>query len=230
MLPLDLSRVPAAERRALSQRVPAAAHLRAALPRDGGGRARGRSPDRHGAAAAGLGARVRGAAAGLSRSAAPASSRTWSSSPTAATTSSCAGSSASGSSRRITSAATAVPSIEPLTERPLTSDDRARVRRQRAQARNAARAAPTRADERRPEDPSAMGDEDLVNALAQYLDLEPLEKQALLEHARPPDARRVARRAARDEDHHGAHARAFERGALSARLRTQLCPRPGSET
>jgi Lon protease-like protein len=27
-----------------------------------------------------------------------------------------------------------------------------------------------------------MGDEDLVNALAQYLDLEPLEKQALLEH------------------------------------------------
>ena len=27
-----------------------------------------------------------------------------------------------------------------------------------------------------------MGDEDLVNTLAQYLDLEPLEKQALLEH------------------------------------------------
>ena len=27
-----------------------------------------------------------------------------------------------------------------------------------------------------------MSDEDLVNALAQYLDLEPLEKQALLEH------------------------------------------------
>jgi Lon protease-like protein len=31
--------------------------------------------------------------------------------------------------------------------------------------------------------PSAMTDEDLVNALAQYLDLEPLEKQALLEQA-----------------------------------------------
>ena len=28
---------------------------------------------------------------------------------------------------------------------------------------------------------SAMSDEDLINALAQYLDLEPLEKQALLE-------------------------------------------------
>jgi Lon protease-like protein len=29
--------------------------------------------------------------------------------------------------------------------------------------------------------PAAMSDEDLINALAQYLDLEPLEKQALLE-------------------------------------------------
>jgi hypothetical protein len=29
--------------------------------------------------------------------------------------------------------------------------------------------------------PSAMADEELVNALAQYLDLEPIEKQALLE-------------------------------------------------
>ena len=29
--------------------------------------------------------------------------------------------------------------------------------------------------------PPSMADEDLVNALAQYLDLEPLEKQALLE-------------------------------------------------
>jgi len=29
--------------------------------------------------------------------------------------------------------------------------------------------------------PSAMPDEELVNALAQYMDLEPLEKQALLE-------------------------------------------------
>ena len=31
--------------------------------------------------------------------------------------------------------------------------------------------------------PSSMSDEDLINALAQYLDLEPLEKQALLEKA-----------------------------------------------
>jgi Lon protease-like protein len=32
-----------------------------------------------------------------------------------------------------------------------------------------------------PKVPSSMADEDLVNALAQYLDLEPVEKQALLE-------------------------------------------------
>src|SRR5207247_2070845 len=34
-----------------------------------------------------------------------------------------------------------------------------------------------------PRMPASMSDEDLVNALAQYLDLEPLEKQALLEKA-----------------------------------------------
>jgi Lon protease-like protein len=32
-----------------------------------------------------------------------------------------------------------------------------------------------------PRMPASMSDEDVVNALAQYLDLEPLEKQALLE-------------------------------------------------
>ena len=32
-----------------------------------------------------------------------------------------------------------------------------------------------------PKLPSSMPDEDLVNALAQYLELEPVEKQALLE-------------------------------------------------
>ena len=32
-----------------------------------------------------------------------------------------------------------------------------------------------------PKMPPAMSDEDLINALAQYMELEPLEKQALLE-------------------------------------------------
>jgi len=35
---------------------------------------------------------------------------------------------------------------------------------------------------REPRIPAAMSDEDLINALAQYLDFEPVEKQALLEH------------------------------------------------
>lgn len=37
------------------------------------------------------------------------------------------------------------------------------------------------ADRAEPKIPSAISDEDLVNALAQYLELEPVEKQALLE-------------------------------------------------
>jgi hypothetical protein len=35
--------------------------------------------------------------------------------------------------------------------------------------------------------PISMSDEDLVNTLAQYMDLEPLEKQALLERTGPLD-------------------------------------------
>jgi Lon protease-like protein len=71
--------------------------------------------------------------------------------------------------------------IERLTERTMDANDRAAVRRQRAKLETMLASSPDskRAD---PKIPSAMGDEDLVNALAQYLDLEPLEKQALLEH------------------------------------------------
>lgn len=70
---------------------------------------------------------------------------------------------------------------EPLVERPLTNDDRAIVRSLRTRLEAIlADARETKTSE--PKIPSAMGDEDLVNALAQYLDLEPLEKQALLEH------------------------------------------------
>ena len=71
--------------------------------------------------------------------------------------------------------------IERLTERPMDGNDRAAVGRQRAKLETmlAGSHGSKGAD---PTIPSAMGDEDLVNALAQYLDLEPLEKQALLEH------------------------------------------------
>ena len=73
--------------------------------------------------------------------------------------------------------------VEPVVEQALTADDRAALRSERAKLeailgpaveRPAAGSAP-------PEIPFAMADEDLVNALAQYLDLEPVEKQALLE-------------------------------------------------
>ncbi len=74
--------------------------------------------------------------------------------------------------------------IEQLPEATCRADDTAAIRRQRAKLD--ALLAP--AIERSFADvaaeakiPAAMGDEDLVNALAQYLDLDPLEKQALLE-------------------------------------------------
>lgn len=83
--------------------------------------------------------------------------------------------------------------IEPVAERALVPEDRAALRRQRSKLE--ALVAP--AIERQleppgagtnetssasdPMIPSGMADEDLVNALAQYLDLEPVEKQALLE-------------------------------------------------
>jgi Lon protease-like protein len=79
-------------------------------------------------------------------------------------------------------------SIEPLVERTLATDDRQAVRNTRARL-EALLAATLRRAHRETQDAapdlrtaSAMCDEDLVNALAQYLDLEPLERQALLEH------------------------------------------------
>ena len=71
--------------------------------------------------------------------------------------------------------------VEPLVECTLASDDRAAIRHQRSKLETMLKPAVERAgaDLRIP---PAMNDEDLVNALAQYLDLEPLEKQALLEH------------------------------------------------
>ena len=80
-------------------------------------------------------------------------------------------------------------SVEPAVERALETEDRSVLRRLRAKLevllapaieREFAHGAsqPRGAD---PTIPSGMADEDLVNALAQYLDLEAVEKQALLE-------------------------------------------------
>jgi Lon protease-like protein len=70
-------------------------------------------------------------------------------------------------------------SVEPWPERRLDDADRALIRDQRA--RLEAMLAMPGDPKAEPRIPSAMGDEDLVNALAQYLDLDALEKQALLE-------------------------------------------------
>jgi len=71
-------------------------------------------------------------------------------------------------------------SIEPLPELRLSAEDRTAIRNQRSKLESMLSPAVERAggDYRTP---SAMSDEDLVNALAQYLDLEAHEKQALLE-------------------------------------------------
>jgi Lon protease-like protein len=77
--------------------------------------------------------------------------------------------------------------IEPLVDNVATTDDRAAVRhyRGRLEALLAPALRPAAGEgQPRCEDlkaAAAMADEDFVNALAQYLDLEPLEKQALLE-------------------------------------------------
>ena len=70
--------------------------------------------------------------------------------------------------------------VESLAERALEADDRRVLRDQRAKLEALLSPAVERAGAD-PKNATAMSDEDLVNALAQYLDLEPLEKQALLE-------------------------------------------------
>jgi Lon protease-like protein len=72
-----------------------------------------------------------------------------------------------------------VANIEVLTEEP-TDEDKAIIRaeRRRLEALLVPQPHGRGLD---PKVPPSMADEDLVNALAQYLDLEPVEKQALLE-------------------------------------------------
>ena len=96
MLPSEIPLFPLPNVVLFPSRAAAAAHLRASIPRDGGRRARGRAADRHGHAAAGLGAAATKRRRRSIPSAAPASSRTPIGCPTAATTSCCAASRSSG--------------------------------------------------------------------------------------------------------------------------------------
>ncbi len=69
--------------------------------------------------------------------------------------------------------------VEPLRDGALDADDRSVIRSQRSRLESMLGSSRSSAGD--PRMPASMSDEDLVNALAQYLDLEPLEKQALLE-------------------------------------------------
>jgi hypothetical protein len=69
--------------------------------------------------------------------------------------------------------------VEPLADQALDAADRRVILSQRAKLESMLGPSQSNAGDVRM--PASMSDEDLVNALAQYLDLEPLEKQALLE-------------------------------------------------
>jgi Lon protease-like protein len=84
--------------------------------------------------------------------------------------------------------------VEPVVDGDVSASDRATIRLLRTKLEGLLAPVIDRADDLRidpadpmqtravdPKIPVAMPDEDLVNALAQYLDLEPVEKQALLE-------------------------------------------------
>ncbi len=70
--------------------------------------------------------------------------------------------------------------VEAIAEGALNASDRAEIRNSRAKLESLLAPAVEKAGAD-PRMPAAMSDEDLVNALAQYLGLEALEKQALLE-------------------------------------------------
>jgi Lon protease-like protein len=69
--------------------------------------------------------------------------------------------------------------VEPLSDTALEAGDRTAILQQRSKLESML--GPRRSNTGDARMPASMSDEDLVNALAQYLDLEPLEKQALLE-------------------------------------------------
>jgi hypothetical protein len=70
--------------------------------------------------------------------------------------------------------------VEPVLDAASSADDRAAITRHRAKLETLLGPVAERTGVE-VKIPRAMADEDLVNALAQYLDLEPIEKQALLE-------------------------------------------------
>jgi Lon protease-like protein len=68
--------------------------------------------------------------------------------------------------------------VESLPDEPLATEDRRVIHESRAKLESMLAADPRIGEAKIPPE---MPDQDLINALAQYLDLEPIEKQALLE-------------------------------------------------
>ena len=184
-----------------------------------------RPDDRHGAAAARAGSATTNACRRSTRSAAAASSRTWSGCGTAATTSCCAGSSGSASPKRVNQRFTGARVVAPLPERasqrrtPGSSSARGRLETRLAPRLGGHRLAKGRTSDRTM--PARCRMRITVNALAHYLELAAREAGAAGEH-RPCAPCRVARRAARDEDHDGPHAGPVERRELTASGRQPL--------
>ena len=218
----------AAERRALPQCLPAAAHLRAALPRDGRGRRSagdrmigmvllrpGWERDYEG----------RPPVYPIGCSGVITHVERW---PTGATTSCCAASSASASlEERTIAQLSRARIVEPLRGAALS---RRRSRRRSAGSARSSRRCSRRSVEKRcrpsPQMPSAMADEDLVQRARAVPRPRTAREAGAARAGRPALARRIAGRAARDEDADGAHARHVERRALNRRLRH--CRRPAS--
>ena len=180
MLPPDDSDLPAAERRAVSR----TCSCRCTSSSRATGRwwrTRWTATGSSGWCCCGrAGKRTTKAGRRSTRSAAPASSPTPSACRTAATTSCCRGWRSSASSTRTTSRALSRRARRRHPGEQPERDDREAMRtaRRRLEALLVPQPAGRGAE---PKLPPSMADEDLVNALAQYLELEPVEKQALLE-------------------------------------------------
>ena len=153
--------------------------------------------------------RLRGPAAGLPDRLQRRDHATSSGCPTAATTSCCAASNGSGSSRKTTLAATAARMVEPLRRAPLGGD---RPRRPAACSGRSSKSllAPTPV-EHAGADPRMTGVGDDRRGSGQRAGAVPRSRAArkagAARAATPAQPRRVAGRAARDEDADGAHAR-----------------------
>ena len=179
-LPPDIPIFPLPERRPLPQRLPPTSHLRAALPQPGARRTR-RATASSGWCCCARAGTDESTAARLSRSAAPGRHHPRRRAcPTGATTSCCAASRSSACAPRCLRNAyrSGVRRCAAGTDRPRRTGAPAlgpAAGRRRCWTGGSATPAP------RPTVPRKMADDHLVNALAQYLEFEPVEKQLLLE-------------------------------------------------